>query len=67
VVSRAQISRALDQPLLGYGVRSGMLNGLKDGGWVGKPIADAADNKRLQGTRWNTLALAFGFRRSLQQ
>ncbi len=57
-----KISRALDQPLLGYGVGSGILNGLKDGDRVGKPAADAADDKGFKGGRRDSLALGFGFR-----
>ena len=59
--------RALDQPLLGYGVGSGMLNGLKDGSGVGKPVADATDDKGFKGNCRDSLALGFGFRRPFQQ
>ena len=44
-----------------------MLNDLKDGGGVGKPVANATDNKRLKGSRRDSLALGFGFRRPSQQ
>jgi hypothetical protein len=57
-----KILRALNQSLLGYGVGSGLLNGLKDGGRVGKPAADAPDDKGFKGGRRNSLALGFGFR-----
>ena len=62
-----KISRAFDQPLLGYGVESGMSNGMKDAGGVGKPAANATDDKGFEGDRRDSLALGFGFRRPVQQ
>jgi hypothetical protein len=67
MVLLGKISRAFDQPLLGYGVGSGILNGLKDGGGVGKPAAHATDDKGFKGGRRDSLALAFGFRRPFEQ
>ena len=67
MLSCGQISRAFDQPLLGYGVGSGMLNDLQDSSGLGKPVADATDNKRLKGNCRDSLAVAFGFRRPFQQ
>src|SRR5262245_16571160 len=58
MVPRGKICRVPDQPLLGYGVGSGMLNGLKDGGRVGKPVANAPDNQRFKGGRRDSLAPA---------
>jgi hypothetical protein len=65
MLSCGQIPRALDQPLLGYRVESGMLNGLKDGGRVGKPVANATDYKGFKDDRRDSLALGFG--RPVQQ
>ena len=67
MVARRKMSGALDQPLLGYGVGRGMLNDLHDGSGLGKPAADATDNKRLKGSCWDPLSIAFGVRRSVQQ
>ena len=58
MVSRGKICRVPDQPLLGYGVGSGMLNRLKDGGRVGKPVANAPDDQRFKGGRRWPPALA---------
>ena len=52
---------------LGVGVGIGMLDQLKDGGGVSKPVANAADEKRPKGSRRDSLALGSGFRRSSQQ
>ena len=67
MVLLGKISRAFDQPLLGYGVESGMLNGLKDASGVGKPTANATDDKGFKGDRRDSLALGSGFGRSFQQ
>jgi len=45
------MSGALDQPLLGYGIASGMLNDLQDGGGLGQPIAEATDNTKSDSDR----------------
>ena len=66
-LARGNMSCALDQPLLGYGVGGGMLNGLKDGGRVGKPVADAADDEGFKGNCRDSLALASGLGRPVQQ
>ena len=62
-----KISRAFDHPLLGYGVGYGMLNGPKDANGVGKPVANATDDKGFKGHSRDPLALGFGFRRTVQQ
>src|SRR5262245_12536623 len=67
MVSRGKICRLPDQPLLGYGVGSGMLNGRKDGGRIGKPVANAPDDQRFKGGRRDSLAPGFGVRRPFQQ
>jgi hypothetical protein len=56
-VMLGKISRTLDQPLLGYGVGNGLLNGLKDRGGVGKPVANPTDDKGFKGGRRDSLAL----------
>src|ERR1700735_5869464 len=45
--------------LLSCGVGSGMLDQLKDGGRVSKPVADAAHKKRLKGRRKDSVGLGF--------
>ena len=67
MVLLGKISRAFDHPLLGYGVESGMLDGLKDASRLGKPAANATDDKGFKGDRRDALALGFGFRRPFQQ
>lgn len=67
MVLLGEISRAFDQPLLGYGVESGMLKGLKDASGVGKPAANATDDKGFKGDRRDSLAQGFGFGRPFQQ
>jgi hypothetical protein len=56
-----KISR-MYQPLLGYDVGNGILNGLKDGGRVDKLAANATDDKGFKGGRRDSLARGFGFR-----
>jgi hypothetical protein len=61
MLARSKISGALDQSLLGYGVGSGMLSELQDGGGLGQPIADATDDKRFKGNSRDSLAVAWAF------
>ena len=44
-----------------------MLNDLKDGGGVGKPVANATDDEEFKGNRRDSLALGSGLRRPFQQ
>ena len=44
-----------------------MLSDLKNGSGVGKPVADATDDKGFKGSGRNSLALGFGCRRPFQQ
>ena len=67
MIAHGKMPGSLDQPLLGYGFGSGVLNDLQDGGGFSQPVADATDDQRLKGDCRDPLAVAFGFARSVQQ
>jgi hypothetical protein len=67
MVLLSKVSRAFDQALLGYGVGYGTLKGPKDASGVGKPATNATNDKGFKGHGRDSLALGFGFRRTVQQ